>query len=130
MTLFYGKMKAYTVIIGVIIVIAAVLNLVTSYKTETFGLILGLSFSYVNLWTIYRKTIIVGETAEKSKHPSLFSTFIASFGFVIRTAIAVAAIWLALRRPELFNLVSVISGLALVYIIILIDVISQSIRKR
>ncbi len=130
MTLFNEKMKYYSLIVGVLALVTIFTYFMTSFRSHSLGFLLGLIFSYVNLWTIYRKTIFVGETAEQSRHPSVFSTFVAGFGFVIRTAIALAAIWLALRRPETFNLVSVITGFSLIYIIILVDMISQSIRKR
>lgn len=130
MILFNQKMKSYSIIVAVLGIISLFVYFLTPFKSNSLGFLLGLLFSYVNLWTIYRKTITVGEAAGKDVHPSIFSLIIAGFGFVIRTVIALTAIWLAIRYPSTFNLFFVIVGFSLIYIIILIDMVSRSIRKR
>lgn len=130
MTLFYEKMKYYSIIVLAFALMALASYVFMPYKSESLGFLLGLLFNFLNLWTIYRKTIVVGRIADTVLQTRTISTIIGAFGFVIRVTMAILAIWLALRFPHTFNLLWVIIGFVLIYIIILIDISVQSLRKR
>ncbi|NEU30404.1 hypothetical protein GN156_06365 [bacterium LRH843] len=130
MTLYTEKMKHYSLIVAVLGIASLLIYLLTPLKTISLGFLIGLLFGYVNLWTIYRKTIIVGYAASKNAYRSIFSMILAGLGFVIRVSLALFAVWLSLLYPEAISLISVITGFSLIYFIILIDMISQLIRKR
>lgn len=125
-----GKMKFYSLIMIAFGMITLLIYLLTPLKSYSLGFLLGIIFGYVNLWTIYRKTIVVGRAANTAMNHSAFSLIWAGLGFVIRVALALFAVWLALNNPEQLHLLSVIIGFSLIYIIILIDMICQFMRKR
>lgn len=131
MTLYEEKMKYYSFVVALIGIISLLVYLLTPLQSYSLGLFIGLIFGYVNLWTIYRKTIVVGRAASsRGTHQSVFSLVWAGLGFLVRAAIALFAIWLAFLYPENIHLLSVITGFSLIYIIILIDMIIQFVRKR
>ena len=130
MILFERKMKYYSFIVALISVSTLLVFLLTPLESYSIGLFIGLIFGYVNLWTIYRKTIVVGRAASRETNQSAFTLVWAGLGFLVRIAIALFAIWLAILYPEHINLFSVITGFSLIYIIILIDMIIQFVRKR
>lgn len=125
----HKKMALYSLIVFVFALIALLTYIWTGNERESLGFLLGLLFGYANLWTVYRKTKIVSAVAAKVWRKP-FSVLIAGLGFTVRAAIAITAIWLSLRFPETFHLHWVIIGIAFLYIIILLDVIVQSLRKR
>ncbi|WP_270180380.1 ATP synthase subunit I [Alkalihalobacillus sp. CinArs1] len=91
---------------------------VTSSKALFLGLILGTIFSIYNLFNMFRKINRLGQAAEEGKKAK-------SLGFLTRLAVAGLAVAIATRYPELFNLLGVVIGLMVTYIIILIDSILQ-----
>jgi ATP synthase protein I len=95
----------------------------TSYKTIFLGLILGTALSLFNLWLLAKRTDKFGEAVIKGKKPK-------NLGMLIRMAVAVLAVTLALDYPEYFNLYSVILGLMTSYIVIMIDFFIQSLHNR
>ncbi|MDQ0482332.1 ATP synthase subunit I [Guptibacillus hwajinpoensis] len=91
---------------------------ITSYKAIFLGLILGTILSIYNLFNMYRKVDRLGEATVKG-------TKARSLGLLTRQAVAGLAVLIALRYPEYFNLLGVVSGLMTTYLIILIDSISK-----
>ncbi|MGB7999898.1 MAG: ATP synthase subunit I [Anaerobacillus sp.] len=91
---------------------------ITSYKALFLGLILGTIFSIYNLFNMFRKINRLGEAAAEGKKAK-------SLGFLTRLAVAGLAVAIATRYPEHFNLLGVVIGLMITYIIILIDSISK-----
>lgn len=91
---------------------------ITSYKALFLGLILGTIFSIYNLFNMFRKVDRLGEATVKG-------TKARSLGLLTRQAVAGLGVLIALRYPEYFNLLGVVSGLMTTYIIILIDSISK-----
>ncbi|PFG15192.1 ATP synthase subunit I [Bacillus sp. es.036] len=91
---------------------------ITSYKALFLGLILGTILSIYNLFNMYRKVDRLGEATVKG-------TKARSLGLLTRQAVAGLAVLIALRYPEYFNLLGVVSGLMTTYLIILIDSISK-----
>ncbi|MCM3714277.1 ATP synthase subunit I [Halalkalibacter oceani] len=129
MILFEEKMKHYSVVVALIGISTLLIFLLTPLQSYSLGFFIGLTFGFINLWTIYYKTKIVGRAANV-KNKSAFSFIWAGSGFVVRTAIALCAVWLAIAYPAYIHLLSVITGFSLIYIILLIDMIIQFIRKR
>ncbi|MGO4889151.1 ATP synthase subunit I [Anaerobacillus sp. MEB173] len=97
----------------------------TSYSTIFLGLLLGTIFSYFNLWSMYSKINRLGQAVEKSAKGEGEKKKAHSLGFLTRLALAVLAVTIATRYPEHFDLVSVVIGLMVTYIIIFIDSLFQ-----
>lgn len=95
---------------------------VTPYHSVFLGLILGTSFSLYNLWVLARRQNKFGQAITEGKK-------IKSFGTFIRFAVAILAVILAMEYPHIFHLTSVILGLMTSYIVIMIDLFIQFIRK-
>ncbi|UOE93947.1 ATP synthase subunit I [Alkalihalobacillus sp. LMS39] len=130
MITFQAKMKGYTyisIIFGFVFLVGALL---TPFQPHFLGLFLGFTASYISLWTIYRKTAVVGEISANPKNISFISYALAGFGIVIRYGLAIFAVTIAFRYPDAVHLLSVIAGLSLIYVIILLDMIIQFVRKR
>ncbi|WP_332628615.1 ATP synthase subunit I [Halalkalibacter flavus] len=125
-----GKMKRYTIVVSVILLLFTVGFFLTVHKPQFLGLIVGLAFSYLSLWTTFRKTKVIGDVASGLKKYSMFSYLIASFGVLIRIGLAILCVWLALMYPKTLHLISVITGFSLIYIIIMADMLIEFGRKR
>ncbi|WP_078556147.1 ATP synthase subunit I [Bacillus alkalicellulosilyticus] len=130
MTSLQQKMKGFTIVTAIFILLFLIGYIITPYQSHFLGLVIGLSFSYINLCTIYIKTKVVGDRAAGMSGKAYLANGIASFGMLIRFGLAVCAVALAVSFPETIDLISVITGLALIYIFLLIDMTIEFIRKR
>ena len=74
------------------------------YRVYTAGFLLGMVFSAINTWYLLMKAKQIAEVAEKGggKRPRL--------GFLVRAALSVAAVAIALKKPQ-FDVAAVIIGL-------------------
>ncbi|HWO78108.1 MAG TPA: ATP synthase subunit I [Bacillus sp. (in: firmicutes)] len=95
----------------------------TPYQTVFAGLVLGTTLSLFNFWTLVKKTIRFGEAVAQGQKAK-------GLGMLVRLATAALAVTIAMRYPEFFDLISVIIGLMTFYIVIMIDLLLQSILKR
>ncbi|MET3699010.1 ATP synthase protein I [Bacillus oleivorans] len=95
----------------------------TPYQTIFAGLVLGTTLSLFNFWILVRKTIRFGEAVVQGQKAK-------GLGMLLRLATAALAVTIALRYPEVFDLITVIIGLMTFYIVIMIDLLLQSILKR
>jgi ATP synthase protein I len=86
----------------------------TSYQTSFLGLILGTSFSFLNLWLLVRRMKSFDKAVSIGKK-------VRSLGSMSRMATAAIAGIIALRYPENFNIIYVVLGLMTSYIVIMID---------
>ncbi|WP_332692002.1 ATP synthase subunit I [Halalkalibacter lacteus] len=125
-----GKMKRYIVVASILIVLFMTMYVLTEFKPQFLGLTIGLSFSLLSLWTTFKKAKVIGDVASGLKTYSTFSYTIAAFGVLIRIGLAILCVWLALEYPERLHLISVITGFALIYVIIMADILIESGRKR
>jgi ATP synthase protein I len=94
----------------------------TPYHSIFLGLILGTSFSLYNLWILARRQQRIGQAITEGKK-------IKSFGTFTRFAVAILAIIIAMEYPHIFHVTSVILGLMTSYVVIMIDLFIQLIRK-
>jgi ATP synthase protein I len=125
-----GKMKRYTILVSLFILLFMSGYFLSSFKPQFLGLTIGLSFSFISLWTTFRKAKFVGTVATGLKKVTFFSYFISTFGVLIRIGLAILCVWLALEFPDRLHLISVITGFALIYVIIMADILIESGRKR
>lgn len=122
------KMKHYTAITTILLFVFLIGYLLSPNKAAFLGLIIGLSFSYLSLWTTYRKAQLIGTVTVKKTE--FLSYFVTVFGMVIRIGLAICSVWIALRFPEKVSVILVIAGFALIYVIIMTDMLVQFVRKR
>jgi ATP synthase protein I len=94
----------------------------TPYQTVFLGLLLGTALSLYNLWVMVRKTERFGQAVAQG-------TRVMSLGTFSRLASAGLAVLISYRYPQYFHIAGVILGLMTSYIVILIDIIIQTIRK-
>nr|WP_274517069.1 ATP synthase subunit I [Fictibacillus macauensis] len=94
---------------------------VTSYKSIFLGLTFGTLFSLYNLWSMYSKIERLGQAITTKQK-------VKTMGSLSRLLMGGLAVLIAMRYPHLFNLLSVVIGLMTIYIIMLIDSLSQTIR--
>ncbi len=125
-----ARMKRYTIIVSILIVLFMIGFWVSTYKSIFLGLTIGLLLSFLGLSTVFRKAQYVGAVATGIKKYKLFSYFISTFGVLIRIGLAILCVWLALSFPERLHLFAVITGFALIYVIIMTDILIESGRKR
>ncbi|WP_241773378.1 ATP synthase subunit I [Alkalihalophilus sp. As8PL] len=130
MTSLEGKMRQQTIITSILLVLFLIGYLVTPFSEQFLGLLLGLSVSFLNLWTTYRKAQVVGMVADRRRKQSFLPFILAGFGFGIRIILTISAVYLALIYPDKLDVISVIAGLALIYVIIILDMLVQFVRKR
>ncbi|MGM7703073.1 ATP synthase subunit I [Pseudalkalibacillus sp. Hm43] len=86
----------------------------TSYKTVFLGLLLGIAVSILNVWSMHRKIDRVGQAVVEG-------TKVRTMGSLSRLMTAGLAVLVATRFPEYFDLISVVVGLLMIYLIMLID---------
>jgi ATP synthase protein I len=94
----------------------------TAYQSVFLGLILGTVLSLYNLWVMVRKTERFGQAIVEGRNARSIGTF-------SRLASAALAVLISYRYPDMFHIAGVIVGLMTSYIVILIDIIIQTIRK-
>ncbi|WP_062052045.1 ATP synthase subunit I [Bacillus sp. JCM 19034] len=112
MTTIQKKMKNYCLIVSGFVLLCIVGYLTSPFQSQFLGFMVGLLLSLLSLWTTYRKSILIGETASGMKNHTTFSYVAAGFGFVIRIALALLGVWLAIANPDHLDLISVITGFA------------------
>lgn len=130
MTTYVGKMKHYSIVVTIMGIIAICAFLFTSWQTYALGFLVGLIFGYANLWTVYFKAIAVGRIADRRFNHSIVAYTWAGLGFIIRTILALVAIWIALSYPAHVHLLFTIIGFSFVFIIIFSDTICQFMRRK
>ncbi|MEK3888509.1 ATP synthase subunit I [Bacillus sp. FSL K6-3431] len=94
----------------------------TDYKSIFMGLILGTSVSLYNHWLLMRRTVRLGEAVAEGKR-------VYSLGTLMRMVAAIVAVYVAMKFPDVFHLISVIIGVVTVYAVIMIDFVVQQIFK-
>ncbi|MCF6138906.1 ATP synthase subunit I [Pseudalkalibacillus berkeleyi] len=86
----------------------------TSYKQMFLGLLLGTAVSILNVWSMHRKIGRVGQAVVEG-------TKVKTMGSLSRLMTAGLAVLIATRYPEYFDLIFVVVGLLMIYLIMLID---------
>ncbi|WP_088104387.1 ATP synthase subunit I [Halalkalibacter urbisdiaboli] len=130
MTSLQGKMKQYSILVSLFAALFILGYVFTPYLAVFLGLLIGLSAGFFNLWTTYSKAKVVGSVADKIGRRSSFSFVVAGLGFVIRIGVILISLWFAVTFPDNVDLFSVITGFALIYVIIILDMLLQIVRKR
>ncbi|MFD1852178.1 ATP synthase subunit I [Oceanobacillus bengalensis] len=91
----------------------------TSYTRIFYGLLLGTTVSFYNLWLLQHKTKAFGKAvAEQGKARGGLGTF-------SRLAAAVLAVLIALRFEETFHIIAVVIGIVTSYFVLALDGIVQ-----
>ncbi|BAB07480.1 ATP synthase subunit I [Halalkalibacterium halodurans] len=127
----HEKMKGYSLVTASMATMSLLGYFATPYPSYFLGFFVGLFFGFLNLWTTYQKALVIGKfRPTTSTKRSFLSYGLAGVSTVIRIAFALAAVALALYFPEAIHLFSVIAGFSLIYVIILLDLILQTVRKR
>ncbi|RSK28947.1 hypothetical protein EJF36_19820 [Bacillus sp. HMF5848] len=127
---FEMKMKNYSLIVLSLLGILLVGYVLLTWKTVFLGAFVGFLFGFLSLWTTYIKTKVIGEAAAGVKSYTSISYFIAIFGIAIRMGLAIIPVWMAILQPERLNIIAVIAGYSLIYIIIMTDMLVHFARKR
>ena len=86
----------------------------TDYKQLFAGLILGSLFGLYNFWILVRRMERFDRSFTEGKK-------VASLGTAMRFASGVAAAAVAITLPEHFDLISVVIGLMIPYILLLVE---------
>ncbi|KAA0548598.1 ATP synthase subunit I [Bacillus sp. BGMRC 2118] len=115
----YGRHRKYILYLLAIYVLGYGF---TPYQTVFLGLIVGTLLSFYNLWVMVRKTERFGQAIAEGRNARSIGTF-------TRLASAALAVVLSYQYPELFHIAGMITGLMTFYIVIMIDIIIQTIRK-
>lgn len=96
---------------------------ITPYKEHFAGLLLGGIFSLFLLILTYRRVKTFTHAIASKERPR-------PLGTLIRYALAVLAVAIALEYPQYFHWVTVVVGLLTAYIIIFIDILIQVFKSR
>nr|WP_246594124.1 ATP synthase subunit I [Evansella tamaricis] len=99
---------------SILIVIFLIIAQFFTSGTFFMGLALGGVFSLLNLVSTYLQVRAIGKILSGG-------TVKWTFGTASRIISAVAAVYIAMRFPEYFDLVGVIIGLMITYVLILIE---------
>jgi ATP synthase protein I len=111
--------KRYVIFTVIIIALMVIIALLSSEPAFFLGMAFGTSFSLVILLTTYFQVKRIGKSLSDRK-------FRFSIGTLGRMIIVIFAIVIAQEFPQFLSLTGVIIGLAVTYIILLIDPILQS----
>ncbi|WP_157796567.1 ATP synthase subunit I [Bacillus sp. FJAT-45037] len=125
-----GKMRQHTVIITSLLVLFLIGYLVTPYSVSFLSFFAGLSISFLNLWTTYYLAKVVGKVADRERKHPVLPFILAGFGYLVRIVLALSVVYWALINPDTFDVLLVIAGLSLIYVIIMLDMLFQFMRKR
>ncbi|MFS0788430.1 ATP synthase subunit I [Shouchella sp. 1P09AA] len=120
-----SQMKRYSLVSMLVAAVFLVGYFVSSVQHVFLGLLLGFGASYLNLWTTYRNARHVGKTSS-----STFSMLIVGLGYVFRMLLALVAVGLALLYPDTFHLIAVVIGIALMYIVMMVDLVIKANRRK
>mgnify|MGYP002507980963 CR=1 FL=1 len=95
----------------------------TEWKTIFAGLILGSLFGLYNFWILVRKASRYEQAiAEGKKRISL--------GSALRFASGIAAVAIAMTRPDQFDLISTVIGFVIPYVLFLTERIIYHVRQQ
>ena len=111
--------KRYVIFTAIIIALMVITALLSSESAFFLGMAFGTSFSLVILLTTYFQVKRIGKSLSDRKYRF-------SIGTLGRMIIVIFAIIIAQEFPQFLSLTGVIIGLAVTYIILLIDPILQS----
>ncbi|WP_147802759.1 ATP synthase subunit I [Alkalicoccus halolimnae] len=106
--------RRYSIYTGIIIVLLLLLAVITSISTFFLGMAFGTAFSLLNFVSTYFQTKRIMEMQRTRKYRF-------SIGTLGRLLIVVAALFIAQAFPQYFDMTGVIAGLAVTYVILLID---------
>ncbi|MFD2910271.1 ATP synthase subunit I [Jeotgalibacillus terrae] len=87
------------------------------------GLILGTSFSLLNLWLMKNRMEKFNRAVDEGRK-------VRSLGTLSRMASAGVAVLIALEFPDLIHLISTVFGLMMVYFVIMIDYLLQQVLHK
>lgn len=118
MTAMYELAKRYTIYSGIILLLLLVVAVVTSMSTFFLGMAFGTAFSFLNLISTYFQVKRISESQAAQKYRF-------SIGTVGRLIFILIALFIAQAFPQYFDMAGVIAGLAVTYVILLIDPIFQ-----
>ncbi|WP_160058484.1 ATP synthase subunit I [Alkalicoccus saliphilus] len=118
MTSMEALARRYSIYMGIIIVLLLLVALITSMSTFFVGMAFGTAFGLINFVTTYFqvKRIMTSYTTRKYRF---------SIGTLGRLLIVLVALFIAQAFPQYFDMTGVIAGLAVMYVILLIDPIFQ-----
>lgn len=94
----------------------------TDYQEVFQSLLLGASLSFYNLWLLQRKVNKLGQASAENRT-------MRTFGTVTRLMTGALAVLITFQFHEYFHLISVVIGLMTSYIVIIIDILFQSIKN-
>ncbi|WP_257348087.1 ATP synthase subunit I [Pseudalkalibacillus decolorationis] len=86
----------------------------TEYQAVFLGLCLGIAVSLLNVWSMHRKVGRLGQAVVEGRK-------VKTLGSLTRLMTAGLAVLVAVRYPEMLNLIAVVVGLLMMYFIMLID---------
>ncbi|WP_444685221.1 ATP synthase subunit I [Alkalicoccus luteus] len=118
MTIMYNLARRYTIYTAVIIVLLLMTAAVTSFSTFFLGMAFGTAVSLLNLISTYFQTKRVLDSHASGRYRFSIGTLGRMVGVIIALVIAQAF-------PQYFDMIGVIAGLAVTYVILLIDPIFQ-----
>ncbi|WP_181186162.1 ATP synthase subunit I [Alkalicoccus urumqiensis] len=106
--------RRYSIYTAVIIVLLLITAIITGFSTFFLGMAFGTLFSLLNFVSTYFQIKRISRTQETGKYKF-------SIGTAGRMIIVVAALFIAQAFPQYFDMTGVIAGLAVTYVILLID---------
>lgn len=118
MTTMHEMAKRYMIYTGIILLLLLVVAVAASFSSFFLGMAFGTAFGLVNLISTYFQVKRISETEAAQK-------FRFSIGTVGRLIIILIALFVAQAFPQYFDMAGVIAGLAVTYVILLIDPIFQ-----
>lgn len=105
------RQRKYMTIFLVTFILGAI---TTPFKTIFLGLLLGSSISFYNQLLLHRKISLFGEKVIRAEKPK-------GLGFISRLAAVAFAAIIVLRFPEHFNIIALLIGLMISYLVLVID---------
>lgn len=95
----------------------------TPFPDVFLGLILGTSFSLLNLWLMKNRMEKFDRAMDEGRK-------VRSLGTLSRMASAGVAVLIALEFPDFIHLISTVFGLMMVYFVIMIDYLLQQVLHK
>ena len=94
------------------------------------GVTMGEEFMYNGKHVLVIYASLIGRITDKSFQGGQLQVLFAGLTYLIRISLVILALYIAMQFPDEVNLYSVIAGISLIYVIIFVDTLTQSGRKR
>ncbi|AXF56382.1 ATP synthase subunit I [Salicibibacter kimchii] len=129
MPLLRHRIKHYYWTVAIVYLISVAALFLTAYHSVIFSILIGIAACLFSFTTIYLKALVIDRITTR-KSPGIASYLVTVFGLVIRYGLIVMIVAIALTFPDMFHLIAILAGYAVLYIYVMVDMFLQLQKER